>query len=209
MPIQALTVRCVCKSCNNLWMSKLETWFISRLGSLIGPRWPQDALTLIQELKQERSTVAHWLIKTAVTYSHTTLECDHPVEFSTAATYKIKDGMLPENCWVDLAYSKTKTFGAGITRHFHVKNGARPIQSFPLKNGDGFHFVVQLNHLLLRIAQAPEADVICKSQRGEIPVRIYPMPCPQTPENFEYNDMMDFQSSIILETWAGCRGGKV
>lgn len=115
---------------------------------------------------------------------------------------------VPENCWVDLAYSKAKTFGAGITRHFYVKNGARPIQNFPLKNGDGFHFVVQLNHLLLRIAQAPEADVICKSQRGEIPVRLFPIPCPQTPENFEYINMMEFQSSVFLETFEGCRGGR-
>ncbi len=209
MPIQALTVRCVCSPCNNLWMSELETWFISRLGSLIDPQWPQDALAVIEQLKPERNTLAHWLIKTAVTYSHTVLECSHPVEFSSAVTHKIKDGILPENCWIDLAYSKTKTFGAGITRHFYVKNGAQPVQNFPLKNGDGFNFVVQLNHLLLRIAQAPHVgEFIYPNQHGEIPVRLYPTPSPRMPENYEYDDMMNFQSSIILKTWAGCREGQ-
>lgn len=209
MPIQALTVRCVCKPCNNLWMSKLETWFISRLGSLIDPQWPQDALNLIEALKPERTTLAHWLIKTAVTYSHTVLECSHPVEFSSAVTHKIKDGTLPENCWVDLAYSKTKTFGAAITRQFDMINGGRAIPSLVMENGDGFHFVLQLNHLLLRIAQAPHVgEFIYSNQNGELPVRLYPTPSPQTPDNFAYEDMMNFQRSIILRTWAGCRGGK-
>ena len=205
-PIQALKVRRVCKPCNKLWMSELETWFLSRLGFLIEPQWPQQALTLIEELKPERNRLAHWLMKTAVTFSHTTLESEHPVEFSYSVTQRIKDGILPANCWVDLAYSKSKTFGATLTRCFRVKNGERYNPSLLLPNGDGFKFIVQFNHLLLRIAQAPEADVICQSQHGEIPVRLYPMPCPQTPDNFAYEDIMGFENSIILDTWDGCRG---
>jgi len=75
-----------------------------------------------------------------------------------------------------------------------------------LKSGDGFKFIVQFNHLLLRIAQAPGANVTYQSQRGELPVRLYPTPIPRTPENFAYEDIMKFEHSVVLETWAGCRG---
>jgi hypothetical protein len=45
--------------------------------------------------------------------------------------------------------------------------------------GDNSEFIVQFNHLLLRIAQAPGANVIYQSQHGEIPVRLYPTPHPE------------------------------
>jgi hypothetical protein len=205
--IENVKVRHVCAKCNNQWMNDLESWFESRLGFLIEPQWPRLALTMIEELKPERSRLAHWLMKTAVTFSLATLQGEHPVEFSSTVTQKIKDGILPENCWVDLAYSKeiTTIVGGTLTRHFYVKNGRQPIQSHVLKNGDGFKFIVQFNHLLLRIAQAPGANVTYQG-RGEIPVRLYPTPTPRLPDNFTYESIMDFERSIILETWAGCRG---
>ena len=84
-------------------MSKLEVWFVSCLGALITPQWPQDALTIIERLKPERDTLAHWLIKTAMTFNHSAVKSNHQIEFSFGITRKIKDGILPENCWVDLA----------------------------------------------------------------------------------------------------------
>jgi hypothetical protein len=203
--IQGVQVRHVCKPCNNRWMNDLETWFESRLGFLIEPQWPRLALTMIEELKPERNKLAHWLMKTAVTFSLASLQGEHRVEFSPAVTHKIKDGILPQNCWIDLAYSKLRDCGATLTRHFYVRNGGQSIQSLPLKNGDGFKFIVQFNHLLLRIAQAPGANVEYYRQHGEIPVRLYPTPR-QTPANFAYENIMDFERSVILETWAGCRG---
>jgi hypothetical protein len=189
-------------------MNKLESWFESRLGFLIEPQWPHLALTMIEELKSERNKLAHWLMKTAVMFSLASLQNEHHVEFSPAVTQKVKDGILPENCWVDLAYSKTKpsTVAGTITRCFRVINGREPEQFQILKRGDGFKFIVQFNHLLLRIAQAPMANVNYESKRGEIPVRIYPTPCQLTPEDFAYEDIMKFEHSVLLETWNGCRG---
>ena len=188
-------------------MNDLEAWFELRLGFLIEPQWPQNALVLIEELKPERNKLAHWLMKTAVTFSHTTLETNHPVQFPYAVTKKIKDGISPENCWVDLAYSKSAAVSAAITRQFYVINGNQPIQNFLLENGYGFHFVFQLNHLLLRIAQAPQVgEFIYGNQSGELPIRLYPTPAAQTPENFAYEDIVHFHQSIILKTWEGCRG---
>src|SRR5579859_2558429 len=105
---------------------------------------------MIEELKPERNKLAQWLMKTAVMFSLASLQDKHPVEFSHAVTQKIKDGILPDNCWVDLAFLKSvlSTVGGKITRHFFVKNGNQPVQSQVMKNGDGFNFMVEFNHLL-------------------------------------------------------------
>ena len=202
IPIQSLTVRCVCRPCNNVWMRDLEIWFLSRLGSLIEPQWPRDALPLIEALKPERHKLAHWLMKSAVTFSIACEQRDHPVEFSTAVTRNIKDGVFPENCWVDLAYSNYPTIGGTITRHFSIINGGQPSENRVLPNGVGFKFMVQFNHLLLRIGHSPtDLNVTYETWNGELPVRLYPMPT-QIPDNFAYEHVLKFDKSVVLESWA-------
>ncbi len=205
--IEGFLIRHVCATCNNGWMNDLEAWFEKRLGFLIEPQWPKLALTMIEALKPERHKLAHWLMKTAVMFNRASLQGEHQIKFSSVVLQKIKDGILPENCWVDLAYSKSKpSIVAGtITRSFQVINAKQPMQFQVFKNGDGFKFIVQFNHLLLRIAQAPYANVVYQGH-GEIPVRLYPTPCPRIPDNFSYEDIMKFEHSVILETWNGCRG---
>jgi hypothetical protein len=141
--IESVQVRHVCTTCNNTWMNDLEEWFELRLGFLIEPQWPQLALPMIEALKSERNKLAQWLMKTAVIFSLASLQGEHPVEFSPTVTQKIKDGILPKDCWTDLAFSKSVSSAVGgmITRCFYVKNGAQPIQSQVIKNGDGFKFI--------------------------------------------------------------------
>jgi hypothetical protein len=205
--IEAVQVRHVCATCNNTWMNDLEAWFESRFGFLIEPQWPRLALPMIEALISERDKLAQWLMKTAVMFSLASLQGEHPVEFTPAVTQKIKDGILPQNCWIDLAYSKSKAsiVGGAITRHFYVKNGGQAIVCQVLRNGESFKFIIQFNHLLLRIAQVSGANVVYLG-RGEIPVRLYPTPCPRIPNNFAYENMMKFEESVILETWNGCQG---
>ena len=206
--IEGIQVRHVCTGCNNGWMNDLEGWFESRLGFLIEPQWPKLALAMIEEIKPERNKLAQWMMKTAVMFSRASLQGEHPVRFSRTITEKVKDGILPENCWIDLAYSKAKpsTVAGTITRCFRVINGRQPMQVQVLKSGDGFKFIVQFNHLLLRIGQAPGANVTYQSSRGELPVRLYPTPAPGIHDNFAYQDFMQFEHSVILETWKGCQG---
>jgi len=205
--IESVQVRHVCRTCNNTWMNDLEAWFEQRLGCLIEPQWPKLALPMIEALKSERNKLAQWLMKTAVMFSLTSLQGEHRVEFAPAVTRRIKDGVLPENCWVDLAYSKFSTaVGGATTRCFRVINGGKYNPSQVIKNGDGFKFYVQFNHLLLRIAQAPSANVTYQSWQGELPVRLYPTPVPTIPDNFAYEHIMNFEHAVVLETWNGCRG---
>jgi len=204
--IEAVQVRHVCSDCNNTWMNDLEGWFERRLGFLIESQWPKLAVPMIEELKAERNQLAHWLMKTAVMFSFTTIKGEHPVKFSSQATEQIKKGTLPANCWVDLAYSKHPTVAGAITRCFRVINGRKYSPSLVLNNGDGFKFVIQFNHLLLRIASAPGANVTYQSLQGELPVRLYPTPAPKIPPNFAYDDVMTFEHAVVLETWHGCPG---
>lgn len=209
--IDGLKVRHTCTTCNNGWMNDLEEWFESRLGLLIEPQWPKLALMIIEELKPEHQKLAKWLMKTAVMFSLASVQREHLVKFSTATTRRIKDGNLPEHCWIDLAYSKSKpsTIAGTITRCFRVINARQPVQVQVLNEGDAFKFTVQFNHLLLRIAQAPHANVTYESLAGEIPVRLYPTPTLQTPANFAYKDIMNFEHSVVLQTWEDCRGNIV
>jgi hypothetical protein len=150
--------------------------------------------------------LAQWLMKTAVMFSLSSLQGQHPVEFAPVDIAKIKDGVLPKNCWVDLAYSTFSTVGGAITPCFRVINSGKYNPSQVLKTGDGFKFYVQFNHLLLRIGQVPGANVTYQSWHGELPVRLYPTPVPKIPDNFGYEDIMKFEHAVVLETWQGCQG---
>lgn len=197
--VQNFTVRHVCKNCNNKWMNDLEAWFEDKLGLLIEPHWPKDALPIIEALKSERGKLAQWLMKTAVMFSCACVKGGkNPVEFSPEVTRKIKEGILPKNLWADLAYSNVATLAGGLTRNFRAKIGNQIIPDAILKNEEGFRFCIQYNHLLLRIAQAPAASFIYQSSEGEYPVRLYPEPS-KIPEKITYQDVMKFEHSVILE----------
>jgi hypothetical protein len=204
--IESVQVRHVCKGCNNNWMNDLEAWFEKRLGFLIEPQWPKLALSMIETLKTEREQLAKWLLKSAVMFNLASLQGEHRVKFAPEMIRGIKEGIIPKNCWVDLAYAKMPTVGGTITRCFRVINGGIYNPSQIVEDGGSFKFYVQFNHLLLRIGQAPNANVTYQSWQGEFPVRLYPKPAPKTPDKFTYEDIMKFEHAVILETWLGCRG---
>jgi len=204
--IEGLQVRHVCTNCNNTWMNDLEAWFELRLGHLIEPNWPKLALPMIENLKPERDKLAHWLLKTAVMFNLATLKGELPIEFTPEVMRKIKTGGLPDHCWVDLAYSELSTVGGVMGKCFRVINGGKYNPSQVLSPGVGFRFTVQFNHLLLRLARAPCANVTYQSWQGEFPVRLYPAPMKGTPELIAYENVMKFEHAVVLETWLNCRG---
>jgi len=204
--IEALQVRHVCTNCNNGWMNDLESWFEDRFGFLIEPTWPKLALSMIESAKEERQRLAHWLMKTAITFSLAALQGELRVEFPPEVSKGVQIGTLPGHCWVDLAYSRLATVGGTIGKCFRVINGGRYNPSQIFSRGLGFRFTIQFNHLLLRIARCPGADVTYQSWQGELPVRMYPKPVRNTPAIFAYDDIMKFEHSVVLETWLNCPG---
>jgi hypothetical protein len=198
--IDAVKVRHVCTRCNNTWMNDLEAWFELRMGCLIEPDWPKLALPVIEALKEERARLAHWLMKTAVMFNLAILKGNHSVEFPADVTQKIRQGVLPDYCWVDLAYSKITTVGGAISKGFRVFNGGKYYPNQVFSDGLGFRFAVQFNHLLLRIARTPGVDVMYASGQDELPMRLYPTSSPTIPKNFAYEDIMSFEHAVFLDT---------
>jgi hypothetical protein len=175
--LDGVKVRHVCAGCNNGWMNGLEAWFEQRLGCLIEPSWPNLALPMIEALREESGKLAHWMMKTAVMFNLAALQKDR-VAFDPVVTGKIKEGILPTHCWVDLAYSKLSTVGGAISKCFRVVNGDKYNPSQVYSAGLGFRFTIQFNHLLLRIARVPKANVTYEFPTGSVPVRLYPDPSP-------------------------------
>ena len=202
--LDTLTVRHVCATCNNGWMNELEDWFETRLGHFIQPEWPRLAENFLEMVRPESDKLAQWLIKTAVTYNLAAVKGKLKVEFPPEVLSGIMTGKIPDYCWVDLGYSRLSTVGAGIGKCFRTINGGQ-YQYSQIFSGFGFSFIVQFNHLLLRIANAPKADVVYDPSFGGRPVRLYP-----TPDSRiiipEYADFMKFQHSVVLRTWFGCKG---
>jgi hypothetical protein len=198
--VGSVQVRHVCATCNNTWMNDLESWFETRLGCLIEPQWPRLALTMIKTLRTERAQLAHGLMKTAVMFSLASLQGNLRVQFEPEVTRRIEEGVLPDHCWVDLAYSNLSTLGGAIGKCFRAINGGKYNPSQVFSRGVGFRFTVQFNHLLLRIARAPGANVTCQSWNGELAVRLYPTPATNIPDQCAYKDIMSFEHGVVLET---------
>lgn len=203
--LDAVTVRHVCRGCNNGWMNDLEAWFERRMGFLIEPDWPRLAIEFIQSANEERRMLAQWLMKTAVTFNLAVMKGKLRVEFPHEVVTGVREALLPDYCWVDVGYSKLPTVGGAIGKCFRTVNGGQYQQS-QIYSGFGFRFVVQFNHLLLRLALAPGTEVIYDHELGGPPLRIYPVPGRGQTAVPEYQDIMQFEHSFVLETWEGCRG---
>lgn len=186
-------------------MNDLEDWFESRLGFLIEPAWPHLAAEFIDAAKIERRTLAHWLIKTAVTFNLAAMKGKMRIEFPPEVVANVREGVLPNYCWVDLGYSKLSTVGAAIGKCFRTVNGGQ-YQPSQIANGFAFHFIIQFNHLLLRVALAYGTEVIYDRELGGPPLRIYPVPDREESAVTEYQDLMKFEHSVVLKTWQGCQG---
>jgi hypothetical protein len=204
--LDTFEVRCVCTACNTQWMNDLESWFESRLGCLIEPAWPKLAVALIDELKKEGPQLARWLLKTAITFNQACIKGAMRVEFPPQVAQSLKVGHLPSYCWVDLAYSKLSTVGGVISKGFRVIDGGKYNPNQIFSQGVGFRFAVQINHLLLRIARTPGVNVRYLTRQGELPMRLYPTPSPRIPEHFAYEDIMDFEHAVFLETGLSGQG---
>ena len=195
--LENLTVRCVCRECNQGWMNQLECWFEKRLGFLIEPTWPHLADTMIETLKTEKDDLVRWMMKTAVVVNENSV-----VEkiFPSSLTLKLSSGYIPPDLFVDVAYSRMSTVAFTFNQAFQVINGGRPPALQLNKPGRSFRFTAQLNHLLLRLSRVPDARVTYWSFGGERPIAIYPEPVRKNPPFYEYQSLAEFDRSIVLET---------
>jgi hypothetical protein len=203
--LEGVQVRHVCTHCNNGWMNDLEAWFEERLGFLIEPDWPRLAVDFVGVIRPERQQLALWMLKTAIMFNFAAVKGSLKVEFPADVMTGVGKGHVPDYCWIDLGFSHFSTPAGGqIGRTFRTVASAGYDNAVTYK-GFGFRFLVQFNHLLLRIALAPSAEVCYDQWIGVTPARIYPEPT-KVISIPAYPNHIAFEDALVLRTWKGCRG---
>lgn len=199
----ASKARIVCVACNTGWMAKLESKVQRILKPLAGEQFPVLGHCYFEELRSDAALIAHWASKTALT---TSFALPGQERLPGSLANEIARGLPPHGAWGDLAKAKVAAFGAVLTKTFPTINGNIFAGTQKHKSGGCFQFCLQVNHLLLRMAMSPGVEVGYVAPRRQIAFRLYPEADPQVPEQFEFNDLSDFVQSIVLRTWARCKG---
>jgi hypothetical protein len=192
--LRNLKVRKVCASCNNGWMSGLESWFQHAGGLLVEPTWPYLADTIISTL--QGSQIAKWVLKTAIMLDQSGMLT--PV-ISASFAQDLFQGTITDGITVDLAFiDRTEVsviFSAG---HWTYNGpGGRTWQN--RSDGMGFKAVVQLNHLAMRVFRTPEATPLYVANRHQIPVRCFPDRSDPFKTNYRYRDVFEFDESFEVQ----------
>jgi hypothetical protein len=194
--------RIVCQVCNNGWMSQLESRAARTLHPLLAESFPVLGRSFLDSLRQDATLIALWLSKTALT---TSMALPGSKRFPPAFAEQIAQQQPPLGVWVDLASAKATGIGAAFTNMFPTINGNVFVGAKTHATGACFHFCLQINQLLLRVGMTPGARVGYIAPGG-IPFRLYPNPDLRVPANLQFPDLNHFCHSVILRTWAGCRG---
>lgn len=195
--------RIVCVACNTGWMSKLESKIERILKPLAGKQFPVLGHCYFEQLRSDAALIAHWASKTALT---TSFALPGRERLAGSLANDIARGLSPHGVWVDLAKAKVAAFGAGLTKTFPTINGNVLAGVQKHTAGECFQFCLQVNHLLVRVGMSPGAEVYYFEPRRRDAFRLFPEADPQVPDRFEFEDLNNFVHSIILRTWAGCKG---
>jgi hypothetical protein len=198
----SLKARIVCENCNGGWMSKLESKVGQALKPLVADEFPILGHTFFEELKKHGPLMALWVSKTALTTSFALPGRKRPPK---SFAESIAQQTPPPGVWVDVAKAKVPAIGAAFTQMFGIINGNAFVNAGTRPEGNCFQFCLQVNQLLLRFGLTPGAHVGYRIPPDPVPVRIYPNQKP-VPENFEFDDLNHFCHSVLLRTWAGCKG---
>lgn len=152
-----LVTKRVCHSCNTGWMSALEGEVKAVIEPLISPgrtTFPREELQL---LRSHEPILRRWLVKTAETLSHLLSQSGiQPIPQHFGAL--VREDRLPESCLIYAGWVPSVGFsveaGKGF-RAFHNGEFSRNLES-----SETFNFAIQLNHLVLRIANAPPSKEV-------------------------------------------------
>jgi hypothetical protein len=152
--LNTYTTKCVCETCNNGWMSELESWSQRNLGSLVEPDWPKLAAEMLKHGLSENEQLARWSLKTAITMDQNTLT-RNVIDESYAKA--LAAGELPADLIVEIGDIADGGVGGIVSQGFWVRNGGRPPEWQEHKEKQAFKVVIQLNHLAIRVFRAPSA----------------------------------------------------
>lgn len=147
-----LVTKRVCSTCNSGWMGDLEGSTKEFLEDLVKPGHTDFSRATLQQLRIHEPTLRRWLAKTAETLSHLHSRSGVQQVPSHLAPL-VKENKTPETCLIYAGWLSTTGYNAEIGSGFRAFHNGKFSRN--LESPETFNFAIQLNHLALRIANAP------------------------------------------------------
>ncbi len=152
-----LVTKRICSSCNSGWMSALESEVKTMLEDLVKPDIKDFSRDTLQRLRQHELTLRRWLVKTAATLSHLASRSGVQQIPPHIASLVWQD-KTPETCLIYAGWLPVTGFNSEIGRGFRAFHNGDFSRN--LESPDTFNFVIQLNHLALRVANSPPCKLV-------------------------------------------------
>ena len=163
-----LITKRVCGDCNGGWMCELESSVKNIIGDWVNPgRENLDKESLAVD-KDQLAILNRWLIKTAICLSHVAPRGESEKLPNEAPAWSFNNH-VPPSCLVYAAWIKEPAFMMKVARGFRIFNGGKFFENQIHRHS--FDFSIQLNHLAIRIVNAPDADwmvMTCRNSRGNL-----------------------------------------
>jgi hypothetical protein len=196
--LNTYATKSVCRSCNNGWMSDLETWFQQNMGPLVEPGWSRLASDRLRLAFKEKHSLAKWALKTAVMMDSNTL-ADNVI--TTTAAQELYDDKIPSETILDIGYISDRNVGGIISQGFWIQNAGNPPAWQQHAQKLAFKVVIQLNHLAIRVFRAPGTRATYFAPNKRLPLRVYPEPL-KNPDAIDYRfrNLFEFDQALLLET---------
>ena len=146
--------RQVCAKCNSGWMSSLEGWAKTKIGSAVAPGFTLKRMTELVLADGEIDLMIRWLLKTAIIFELAAprgdIQAVNPKLFPVAAG---KEPITDSNVWA--GYIAEPNFLLQLRRGFPVWNGGK-LEPYQIHKAS-VDFGLQLNHLAIRLIRCPDA----------------------------------------------------
>jgi hypothetical protein len=188
---ERLVTREICDSCNRGWMSQLEKDFLSVVGRLIEPNWPEDAADVIRESLQRSDVIGRWAVKTAITASLAGV-LGHRIPQEIADD--LRRSKLPEQFFIKLGHIREHSFNLLISAGFKFADEREKWKVS--ESGRAFDAVFQLNHLAIRAINAPAVEIGFEPSNGAIPISAYPKS--NDARKYSFASFEDFEQRLFV-----------
>lgn len=148
----SLITKRICSTCNSGWMAELEGRAKEILQDLVRPCRIDFSRESLQQLRTHEPILRRWLVKTAETLSHLVSRSGIQ-QIPNIFAPLVMQNQTPETCMIYAGWVPTGGYNAEIGRGFRAFYNAEFSRN--LESPETFNFAIQLNHLALRIANAP------------------------------------------------------
>jgi len=194
-PLVAFETRRVCTVCNNGWMNELEGYMETTFASLLEAHWPPCGEVQIHNPE----LLLRWMAKTACIVQESGLL--EKVIINTDRMPEVPTLEVTEGIHLYAGFIREQNLDVRLEKGFRTWEHGILHPNREHKNG--YSFVIQMNHIVLRLLIAPTAVPIFVMpylpDRETIPIPISAGSTIQYSQGHEYNTMSDFYSSIEIQ----------